>query len=89
METRKIEGGPPTGKDIQLEVTSTDYDTMVAQVARIRTHLDTMDHLIDQEDDRPLPGIEWQIDIDREQPGATRPVSARSATWSSWSPTAF
>ncbi|WP_420336738.1 efflux RND transporter permease subunit [Roseibium sp.] len=69
VETRKIEGGPPTGKDIQLEVTSTDYDTMVEQVARIRTHLDTMDHLIDQEDDRPLPGIEWQIDIDREQAG--------------------
>lgn len=69
VETRKIEGGPPTGKDIQLEVTSTDYDTMVDQVARIRTHLDTMDHLIDQEDDRPLPGIEWQIDIDREQAG--------------------
>ncbi|WP_299471546.1 efflux RND transporter permease subunit [uncultured Roseibium sp.] len=69
VETRKIEGGPPTGKDIQLEVTSTDYDTMVDQVARIRTHLDTMEHLIDQEDDRPLPGIEWQIDIDREQAG--------------------
>lgn len=69
VETRKIEGGPPTGKDIQLEVTSTDYDTMVEQVARIRSHLDTMDHLIDQEDDRPLPGIEWQIDIDREQAG--------------------
>ncbi len=69
VETRKIEGGPPTGKDIQLEVTSTDYDTMVEQVARIRVYLDQMEHLIDQEDDRPLPGIEWQIDIDREQAG--------------------
>jgi len=69
VETRKIEGGPPTGKDIQLEVKSTDYDTLVEQVARIRTHLDSMDDLIDQEDGRPLPGIEWQIDIDREQAG--------------------
>ncbi|MEO0975757.1 MAG: efflux RND transporter permease subunit [Pseudomonadota bacterium] len=69
VETRKIEGGPPTGKDIQLEVTSTEYDTMVEQVARIRAHLNEMEHLIDQEDDRPLPGIEWQIDIDREQAG--------------------
>ncbi|GAA0782756.1 efflux RND transporter permease subunit [Roseibium denhamense] len=69
VETRKIEGGPPTGKDIQLEVKSTDYDTMVAEVARIRAHLDQMEHLLDQEDDRPLPGIEWQIAIDREQAG--------------------
>ncbi|WP_417684140.1 efflux RND transporter permease subunit [Roseibium sp.] len=69
VETRKIEGGPPTGKDIQLEIKSTDYDTMVAQVARVRGYLDGMDGLIDQEDGRPLPGIEWQIDIDREQAG--------------------
>lgn len=69
VETRKIEGGPPTGKDIQLEIKSTDYDTLVEQIARVRTYLDTMDHLIDQEDGRPLPGIEWQIDIDREQAG--------------------
>ncbi|MES0808319.1 efflux RND transporter permease subunit [Roseibium sp. SCPC15] len=69
VETRKIEGGPPTGKDIQLEVKSTDYDTMVEQVARIRSHLDQMENLLDQEDGRPLPGIEWQITIDREQAG--------------------
>ncbi|MEP1930945.1 MAG: efflux RND transporter permease subunit [Roseibium sp.] len=69
VETRKIEGGPPTGKDIQLEVKSTDYDTMVQQVARIRGQLDSMEHLLDQEDGRPLPGIEWQISIDREQAG--------------------
>ena len=69
VETRKIEGGPPTGKDIQLEVKSTDYDTMVAQVARIRSHMDQVEHLMDQEDGRPLPGIEWQIEIDREQAG--------------------
>ncbi|QDG78074.1 efflux RND transporter permease subunit [Labrenzia sp. PHM005] len=69
VETRKIEGGPPTGKDIQLEVKSTDYDTMVEQVAFIRAKLDEMEHLLDQEDGRPLPGIEWQITIDREQAG--------------------
>ncbi|MDF1776086.1 MAG: efflux RND transporter permease subunit [Rhizobiaceae bacterium] len=69
VEVRKIEGGPPTGKDLRLEVKSTDYDTMVATVARIRDHVDTMDLLTDQEDSRPLPGIEWQIDVDREQAG--------------------
>jgi multidrug efflux pump len=69
VETRKIEGGPPTGKDIQLELKSTDYDTLVENVARVRNHLNGVEALIDQEDDRPLPGIEWQIAIDREQAG--------------------
>ncbi|WP_419910530.1 efflux RND transporter permease subunit [Hoeflea sp.] len=69
VEVRKIEGGPPTGKDLQLEVKSTDYDAMVAAVARVREHVDTIEILSDQEDGRPLPGIEWQIDVDREQAG--------------------
>ncbi|UES51527.1 efflux RND transporter permease subunit [Roseibium aggregatum] len=69
VETRKIEGGPPTGKDVQLEIKSTDYNDMVAAVARIREHINGMDTLMNQEDDRPLPGIEWQISIDREQAG--------------------
>ena len=69
VEVRKIEGGPPTGKDLRLEVKSTDYDTMVATVARIRDYVDTVEMLSDQEDGRPLPGIEWEIDVDREQAG--------------------
>ncbi|MTI43515.1 multidrug efflux pump [Roseibium hamelinense] len=69
VETRKIEGGPPTGKDVQLELKSTDYETLVENVAKVRAHLDQMDGLMDQEDDRPLPGIEWRISIDREQAG--------------------
>ncbi|MTI00357.1 efflux RND transporter permease subunit [Roseibium sp. RKSG952] len=69
VETRKIEGGPPTGKDLQLELKSTDYDVLVENVARVRNHLNQMDGLLDQEDDRPLPGIEWRLDIDREQAG--------------------
>lgn len=69
VETRKIEGGPPTGKDIQLEVKSTDYKTLTETIARIREHVNTMPDLIDQEDDRPLPGIEWQITIDRAHAG--------------------
>ena len=69
VETRKIEGGPPTGKDLQLEIKSTDYDTLVKNIARVRAHVDQMEGLLDQEDDRPLPGIEWEMSIDREQAG--------------------
>lgn len=69
VEVRKIEGGPPTGKDVRLQVTSTDYKDLVTSVEKITKFVNTMDHLKDVEDSRPLPGIEWQIDVDREEAG--------------------
>ena len=69
VEVRQIEGGPPTGKDLNLQITSTRYDDMVAAVARVRGFVDTMDGLRNREDGRPLPGIEWQVNIDRERAG--------------------
>tara|TARA_R110002020_G_scaffold36894_51_gene111100 strand:+ start:4690 stop:7923 length:3234 start_codon:yes stop_codon:yes gene_type:complete len=68
-EVRKIEGGPPTGKDIQLQVAGTDYERVKEVVGRVRQHVETVAGLRDLEDDRPLPGIEWQLDIDREEAG--------------------
>lgn len=69
VEIRKVEGGPPTGKDLRLEIKSTDYDELVETVAKVRAQVETMDDLIEIEDGRPLPGIEWQLDIDREEAG--------------------
>ena len=68
-EVREIEGGPPTGKDIQLQVTATNYDTLVGAVATVRDHVEKVEGLRDVEDDRPLPGIEWQLTVDREEAG--------------------
>lgn len=69
VEIRKVEGGPPTGKDLRLEIKSTDYDQLVTAVAQVRNQVETMSDLIEIEDGRPLPGIEWQLDIDREEAG--------------------
>ncbi|MCB1508735.1 MAG: efflux RND transporter permease subunit, partial [Hyphomicrobiaceae bacterium] len=69
VEIRKIEGGPPTGKDIRLEVRGADYDTILRIARQVRAHVDTVDGLVDIEDDTPLPGIEWQVVIDREEAG--------------------
>ncbi|WP_108659710.1 efflux RND transporter permease subunit [Acuticoccus kandeliae] len=68
-EVRKIEGGPPTGKDIQLQISANNYDTLVETVGRARAHVETVDGLRDVEDDRPLPGIEWQLEINRQEAG--------------------
>lgn len=69
VEIRKVEGGPPTGKDLRLEIKSTNYDQLVTAVAQVRNQVETMSDLIEIEDGRPLPGIEWQLDIDREEAG--------------------
>ena len=69
LEIRKIDGGPPTGKDVRLQVRSTDYQTMVESVGKIRDFFDQLKDIEALEDDRPLPGIEWEITVDREQAG--------------------
>ncbi|MBV6658188.1 MAG: efflux RND transporter permease subunit, partial [Devosiaceae bacterium] len=68
-EIREIEGGPPTGKDVTLELRSTNYASLLETTRFVREFVDTVDGLQDLEDDTPLPGIEWQIAIDREEAG--------------------
>ena len=69
IEVRREEDGPPVGKDIQLELRSDDGDILMAETARIRAFMDTLDGLIELEDSRPLPGIQWELYVDREQAG--------------------
>lgn len=67
IETAKEEAGPPVGKPIHLLVTSRAPETIAPAVAKIRAKLDTMSGLKDIEDGRPVPGIEWELSVDRAQ----------------------
>ncbi|MGE0584476.1 MAG: efflux RND transporter permease subunit [Flavobacteriaceae bacterium] len=70
VEVRKIEGGPPTGKDVRLQVSGPNYKVVKDAAAVIRRHFDDeVEGLRDVEDSRPLPGIEWQLDVDRKEAG--------------------
>lgn len=65
-EVVTIEQGPPVGKDIQLELSGDDLDVLFSEAARIRDHMEnTMTDLIDIDDTAPVPGIEWEIVVDR------------------------
>jgi len=62
------ESGPPAGKAINLRVLADDYDKLAPAVERLRSYVETgLEDTIDVEDTRPLPGIDWEISIDREQ----------------------
>ena len=70
IHARKQEGGPPVNKDIILEITSHDKAQLDAALQRISGYLrNEAPGLIDIEDSRPLPGIEWQLKVDRSQAG--------------------
>lgn len=65
IETREPEEGPPVGKPIQIELSARDPTLLPDAVATLRAYMETLDGLVDIEDDRPIPGIEWQITVDR------------------------
>ncbi|MHA1524407.1 MAG: efflux RND transporter permease subunit, partial [Alphaproteobacteria bacterium] len=69
VEVRKIEGGPPTGKHVRLEITAPSYNAVLEAAGKVRAHVNQMTGLRDVEDTRPLPGIEWELRVDRVEAG--------------------
>ncbi len=69
VEVRLIENGPPVGKDVQLELRSDFGDVLLAEASRVRQYFESLEGLIELDDSRPLPGIEWELKVDREQAG--------------------
>ncbi|MCB2055816.1 MAG: efflux RND transporter permease subunit, partial [Geminicoccaceae bacterium] len=66
VEERKVRAGPPVGKPVTLEIRSVHPDRLEAVVEAVRAKFEEVDGLIEITDSRPIPGIEWQMDIDRE-----------------------
>ncbi len=69
VEPRKEEAGPPVGKPIQLELSSRVPELLPEAVARVRAGLEEIGGFADVTDTRPIPGIEWQLEVDRSQAG--------------------
>jgi multidrug efflux pump len=86
VELFENQGGPPTGKAIQVEVGSENYLVLDQVTDKIRRYMDGLEGLRDIEDSRSLPGIEWALSVKR--PGALAQTSAPSAPPSSSSPMA-
>ncbi|MEH6401981.1 MAG: efflux RND transporter permease subunit [Sneathiella sp.] len=70
VETRQPDSGPPTGKDVQIQLSSRFPEKLAPEVAKIRKYLDeNVSDLLDVEDSRAIPGIQWEIVVDRAQAG--------------------
>ncbi len=65
VEVQEMEQGPPVGKDIQIQLSGMDLDILASETRKIRNYLLGMDGLIDVDDTAPVPGIEWEVRVDR------------------------
>ena len=57
--------GPRQGKPIEVELASADWQALLATARRVRDRFESLDGVINVEDSRPLPGIEWDLHVDR------------------------
>jgi multidrug efflux pump len=61
--------GPQQGKPIQLEVASNDHAYLEKITALARDTFEQTEGLLNIDDTRPLPGIEFKLDVDRTAAG--------------------
>jgi multidrug efflux pump len=65
-EVVSIEQGPPVGKEIQIELSGDELEPLFAEAARISDFMENeITGLIDVDDTAPVPGIQWEIEVDR------------------------
>ncbi len=69
VEAYKIERKPESGKDIQIELTSSNNIELTKVTNSISEKLKSMNGIMEVDDTRSLPGIEWVINVDRELAG--------------------
>jgi multidrug efflux pump len=67
IEPEEQQSGITSGKPIQIELSSRQPERLPNAVAQIRAALERMSGLVDISDSRPVPGIEWRMEVDRAQ----------------------
>lgn len=61
----EMENGPPTGKSIQIQISSADRQAMYRTAAQIKQWVaDNIEGIRDLQDTLPLAGIQWEIEVD-------------------------
>ena len=61
--------GPASGKPVHLRMKSDNWEDLVSATSLARAQFEQTPGLITIEDSLPLPGIDWQIDVDVQKAG--------------------
>ena len=59
-----LANGPSSGKPLHLRLKGNNWDDLLAATEIARKKFETTQALTQIEDSRPLPGIDWRIDVD-------------------------
>lgn len=65
IELKKDQAGPPSGKDLQIEISSRFPQLLQGAANKLRQALQQKNYFINIEDDGAKPGVEWQFKINR------------------------
>jgi multidrug efflux pump len=69
IEVLELGRGPATAKPVHLRLKGDNWENLLATTADMRALFDETQALTQIEDTRPLPGIDWQIDVDVQKAG--------------------
>lgn len=67
IDQRQEEQGPPVGKAMQVEVSSRYPEMLEGAIAHLMRGVTEVGGFYSIEDSRSLPGIEWELKVDRAQ----------------------
>ena len=67
IDRRTEEAGPPIGKPIQVQLASRYPELLPSAVVKVRQGMAELGGFQNIEDDRALPGIDWELSVDRAQ----------------------
>jgi multidrug efflux pump len=69
LEVRGPQNGPPVGKDIQVQLQGNDPAALNVAANKVLARFNGDPQLMEIEDNRTSPGIEWNLAVDREAAG--------------------
>lgn len=69
VEITATSNGPPIGKDLGVQLTSENPEELREATLLVRQRLEQTEGVTAVEDSLPLPGVEWELNVDRAEAG--------------------
>ena len=67
VQVQVQDGGPSAGKPVNLELISNDQNARLEAIAKVRNAMDNIGGFTDVTDTTPLPGVEWELRLNRSE----------------------
>ena len=68
-EITAIDQGPPIAKDIGVQISAENREELKKTAIYVREKLASIEGVYEIEDSLPLPGVDWEIEVDRAEAG--------------------